>query len=444
MPNKLPMKTTSVLILTSLGFTLAACGDNSMYAEQPLHTPSVLLARTVTSEPVPVDAVASIAGYRRDYTIVVDGKGVTVTNKSDHGDVQKFSGVAMIKFIDRYTNLEVDSTSGQVYRLYQAAFNRKPDPTGLGFWIYNAEASHLTMESVAAHFLDSAESIGLYGRNPTNAQLVTAAYTNVLHRAPEPAGFDWWVGVMNDGVSTQSMLYSFSESPENKKNLLPAMAHGIDYVPYMASLHGNPSIDIARIIANVRSSNIDFRPAHVSRAAGTWHWSGSPARPVMVYVPQPGNRTEQEYASKVNQSISQINNKLAGALVLEAVTAIPRSGNYIRVSYDTAYVPPGSTNYSSFCANVSTGPRLGTPISPDRNNGIAAPVYLNLGNGRCNVSQDIVTHEFGHALGLANHFDGFGANNTPPISSEFWDVLATLYGNPRSTPASDLIVKPAR
>ena len=53
-----------------------------------------------------------------------------------------------------------------------------------------------------------------------------------------------------------------------------------------------------------------------------------------------------------------------------------------------------------------------------------------------------MTHEFGHALGLAYHFDGFGGDG-PAIASTFWDVLATLYGNPQSTVSSNLTVRRA-
>ncbi|MFZ6778033.1 DUF4214 domain-containing protein [Undibacterium sp. Ji83W] len=30
----------------------------------------------------------------------------------------------------------LESNAGKVYRLYQAAFNRTPDATGLGYWIH--------------------------------------------------------------------------------------------------------------------------------------------------------------------------------------------------------------------------------------------------------------------------------------------------------------------
>ncbi len=199
-----------------------------------------------------------------------------------------------------------------------------------------------------------------------------------------------------------------------------------------------------QVVADVKSSNIDFLPTN--RPAGTWRWSGTPQQHVRVYIPAPasGNTAEQDYANKAKTSIATINAKMSGLLVLEATDSASTDGNnYIRVSYGTSYVPAGSTAYQNYCANVSTAPSVGNQIQPDSQNGIASnPVYLNLGNGHCDVTQDIVTHEFGHALGLASHFIGFGGDG-PSISTAFWDVLATLYSNPQSTPASSLVVKRA-
>jgi hypothetical protein len=423
---------------------LAACGNNGVDQVRTSDAPTFLLANAAVAEAPSQSATVFVAGYRRDYTIAFDNGQVTVTNQSDSNDVRKFAGIRLIKFVDRYTSLDIDGIPGQVYRLYQAAFNRKPDLTGLGFWIFNAETRQLTMEAVADGFLGSPESISLYGQSPTNDKLVAAAYANVLHRDPERAGFDWWIDAMKNGLSRQSMLYNFSESRENKDNLLPDMANGFDYAPFADMPPGTATADASVIVDSVLSSNIGFLPGANGRPAGTWHWPGTPSRHVLVYIPMPGNGIGQDYASKANDAISRINARLNGLVFLEAVNAIPTSGNYIHVSYNTAYVPPGSTNYSGYCANVSTAPYSGDPLAPDNQNGISStPVYLNLGNGHCEVTQDIVTHEFGHALGLGNHFDGFGANGTAPISVLFWDVLATLYGNPRSTIAGDLIVKHA-
>lgn len=224
----------------------------------------------------------------------------------------------------------------------------------------------------------------------------------------------------------------------------PAANSGAGTSPNNQASTGNAVVTDARVIADLKSSNIDFGPGANSRPAGTWRWSDAQAKSIQVYIPAPaaGNSTEQDYAAKVRTSIALINTKLAGLVALEAVGTVPASGNYIQISYSTSWVPPGSTDYSSYCANVATGPSTGSMIMPDSKNGIfSVPVYINLGNGHCNVTQDIVTHEFGHALGLANHYNGFGIGIDNV--TEFWDVLATLYGNPQSTTQTALVVKRA-
>jgi hypothetical protein len=203
----------------------------------------------------------------------------------------------------------------------------------------------------------------------------------------------------------------------------------------------------AQIVAYLKSSNIDFAPGANGRPDGTWRWPGTPDRHIAVYVPAPasGNATELDYANKVAKSITLLNAKLSGLLVLDATSTRPASGNFIQISYLTSWVPPGSTDYASYCANVATGPNTGSMIMPDAgNNVVSAPVYVNLGNGHCDVTQDIVTHEFGHALGLANHFASFGDAPVNGWTNAYFDVLATLYGNPPSTSAANIVVKRAK
>ncbi|MCS0591384.1 hypothetical protein ACFQ09_06660 [Massilia norwichensis] len=206
----------------------------------------------------------------------------------------------------------------------------------------------------------------------------------------------------------------------------------------------NQAVTDAQIVASIQSSNIDFVPGANGRLPGTWRWAGAPARHVTVHIPPPSaaSATEQDYANKVATSVSQLNAKLSGLLVLDISNSVPASGNYIHVSYGTSFVPPGSTDYLAYCANVSTAPNQGSMIMPGVDNGItSSPVFINLGNGHCDVTQAIVTHEFGHALGLANHFPGFGVGIDVPAL--FWDVLTTLYANPQSTTAANLVVKHA-
>ena len=202
---------------------------------------------------------------------------------------------------------------------------------------------------------------------------------------------------------------------------------------------GDVSGSDGQVVSDITGSNIN---SWGSGTSGTNRWvgTGTNAPQIAVFIPTPTNVTETDLAAKTRGAIAAHNHKLAGSAVLTEVSTAPASGGYFRVSYLTSYVPPGSTDYSSYCANVSTAagaPNVVNPASPNgsRNQAVA---WINLGNGHCDVTQDIVTHEFGHGLGLGNHFHGFG--DPEPISTEFWDVLATLYANPVRTPAAQLAV----
>lgn len=112
------------------------------------------------------------------------------------------------------------------------------------------------------------------------------------------------------------------------------------------------------------------------------------------------------------------------------------------LSKTTAYLPAGA-NPQNYCANVSAGPFLGNYPYPQEfllNTGeISTVLYINLDNPQCIASADIVIHEFGHALGLGSHFQGFG--DGPAINNDFWVVLATLYGNPIGTLKANVLLK---
>lgn len=198
------------------------------------------------------------------------------------------------------------------------------------------------------------------------------------------------------------------------------------------------------IIENIKSSNIDYNPNYSGRADGTWRWQNASIPYILVYVPAPSNSQEQNYADKVKLAIETINDKMLGLIHLEATNS-PATTNFIQISYNTSYVPIGFSDYKSgnYCANVSTAPYSGNPIAPNWQNGISSiPVYINLGNGQCNITQEIVEHEFGHALGLANHFKGFGIGSV--VSDEYWDTLITLYINPSSTQVAEIVVSHAK
>lgn len=174
---------------------------------------------------------AVYSGNKSSFTIQSTSSGFQVTDNSGAEGVDTLTNVERLKFADTSVALDVSGNAGQAYRIYQAAFDRKPDTGGLSYWINFLDSGN-SLEQVASGFINSAEFQGLYGANPSTAQLVTKLYSNVLHRAPEQAGYDWWVNAVSSGALTREQaLKGFSESAENQANVIGVIGNGIDYTP---------------------------------------------------------------------------------------------------------------------------------------------------------------------------------------------------------------------
>jgi hypothetical protein len=127
---------------------------------------------------------------------------------------------------------DVAGDGGQALRMYRAAFDRTPDKVELGYWI-GALDHGVALLDVANGFAQSAEFKKLYGDDPTNADIVDRFYANVLHRAPDAAGADYWTRLLDQHVLTKAdVLMSFSESPENQTALIGVVQNGIEFTPY--------------------------------------------------------------------------------------------------------------------------------------------------------------------------------------------------------------------
>jgi hypothetical protein len=175
--------------------------------------------------------VLAYAGARAGFSIAQYGARFTVTELAS-GVTDIVDSVERLRFSDATVALDIAGTAGQAYRLYQAAFDRTPGSTELGYWIGVMDQG-VSLREVSAGFTGSAEFKTAYGADPANALVVEKLYQNILNRAGEPAGVAYWLDILNTGKETVAgVLASFSESAENQAAVAELIGNGFAYTPY--------------------------------------------------------------------------------------------------------------------------------------------------------------------------------------------------------------------
>ena len=165
-------------------------------------------------------------GTSANATIRKISTGYTVVSSAGGNDT--LANIERLQFSDKTIAFDIDSTAGQAYRVYQAAFNRTPDNGGLKYWIGLMDGG-VSLPTVSSAFIASAEFKALYGVNPTNEVFISKLYDNVLHRAPDIGGYNYWVGLLNTNkIDNISTLINFSESPENQAGVIGVIQNGIE------------------------------------------------------------------------------------------------------------------------------------------------------------------------------------------------------------------------
>ncbi|WP_151636056.1 DUF4214 domain-containing protein [Noviherbaspirillum aerium] len=160
-----------------------------------------------------------LVGNRADYLQSRSGVASIFTRSDDANTTDTVFDVERVRFEDRAIAFDADGVAGQCYRLYQAAFNRKPDAAGLGYWISLMDAG-VGLNVVADSFLLSDEFRQAHGTEPDNEEFLALLYNNVLHREPDAEGMAYWSSMLSAGVTRSTVLISFSESFENRAQVI--------------------------------------------------------------------------------------------------------------------------------------------------------------------------------------------------------------------------------
>ncbi len=226
-------------------------GDSSVYYD-PLSEsdPEISPENGVTTTPDRSVAAVYHATDEIDYIDAGDGidtvvysfarSVITKTSSGYEVDGDTLVNVERIEFSDAFVAVDTDgpSSAGGIYRLYKAAFNREPDPGGLGYWMAQADEGVKDAVRIAEDFTWSEEFQNLYGVTTVDhystgsdvRTLVTGFYENVLGREPDEGGLDYYTGVVESHEkSVGRVLAELSDSQENYENTIGLIQNGIPY-----------------------------------------------------------------------------------------------------------------------------------------------------------------------------------------------------------------------
>jgi len=173
-----------------------------------------------------------------NYTLALGETNSTVKEISTNTN-DSFSTIERILFSDNAVALDIDgaNSAGGIYRTYKAAFNRVPDKGGFGYWIDRADKGASAVQ-MAEGFVWSAEFQTLYGVTTSDNYLVgndieaivDLFYRNVLGRAPDQGGLDYYAStIVAQDKTGGRVLAEIADSAENKVNLLPTIESGMSY-----------------------------------------------------------------------------------------------------------------------------------------------------------------------------------------------------------------------
>ncbi|MCU1372039.1 MAG: hypothetical protein JWO77_3233 [Ilumatobacteraceae bacterium] len=114
-------------------------------------------------------------------------------------------------------------------RLYRATFLRIPDRSGLDYWIAKKRKG-AKLTAIAESFARSSEFTRRYG-SLTDRKYVERLYLNVLGRAGDAGGIEYWTGKLTRKVSTRGqVLVGMSESNEYKRTQASEVDVAVLYV----------------------------------------------------------------------------------------------------------------------------------------------------------------------------------------------------------------------
>ncbi|MFC5343982.1 DUF4214 domain-containing protein [Brevundimonas staleyi] len=156
---------------------------------------------------------AVYGGMVRSYSSVSQ----TRVSGGQEGGADTLTSIEVLRFLDGRITFDTNDAYAVIYRLYDAAFDRAPDPFGLADYGRALAAGQITVQQILNVFAASAEFQARYGAL-SNEGYVREMYRFSLNREGDAGGVAAYVAALDAGTVTRAQLLGiFSESLEHRQ-----------------------------------------------------------------------------------------------------------------------------------------------------------------------------------------------------------------------------------
>jgi hypothetical protein len=161
-------------------------------------------------------AVFSGAAGNFEISATAGEQTLLVTDKSGAQGTDEVINCQTLEFSDRTVDassvVQAANLDAQTFipiiDLYAAYLHRAPDALGLDYWA-SALSNGVSLADIAKSFSASAEAVANQVQGQSLSEIVSSAYTDILHRAPDAGGLNFWIGQLQSGLKLENFALSF-------------------------------------------------------------------------------------------------------------------------------------------------------------------------------------------------------------------------------------------
>lgn len=176
--------------------------------------------------------IAVIQAPADQYLISHETGSITLASKIRYkrpgGDEATFKpeltlhNVERIQFSNTILAFDVDGHAGQAYRLSRTVYGEDQPDAVLARQLQALDQGK-ALRTLAGELVATDDFAARYGSAASGADLIARFYQEILGRAPDAAGAEFWRKCVADGLGEDQLLVNFAESSEHKELTSPLL-----------------------------------------------------------------------------------------------------------------------------------------------------------------------------------------------------------------------------